>query len=49
MYGIKWESKITGYVGQGQCVYTKHDVQKICNKYNVKHSNIEYEVISDKE
>ena len=48
MYGIKWESKITGYVGQGQCVYTKDEVQEFCDICNTKYPDIKHEVMEDK-
>lgn len=48
MYGIKWESKITGFVDQGQCIYTKDEAQEFCNKYNDKCPYIKHEVMEEK-
>lgn len=48
MYGIKWESKITGYVGKGSCIFTKDEAQEICDKYDAKCPDIKHEVMEDK-
>ena len=49
MYGIKWKNKITGFVVRGQCVHTKDEAQKFCDKYNIRNPDINCEVINNNE